>query len=354
MEISKKENCAIDIMKYVMSVLVIIIHKPVFDNNLVFENYFLQNIIAAVAVPFFFIVSSYFFFSKIDNKYKKSNKNYLFNYEKRLFIIYFLWTIIYAPCIFVKYNSGQYNLLSFKILIGQVLLTIKNFFLSRSFVHFWYLTTLMLSVAIIYFLYLKLNYKQIMIICFALFACSRLMLYLNVKGNVIGQAYSSFLPDVLRNSLEKGLINIAFGLFLSKSDIKIKRSSGFCIGIIVYMFMVVLGILNYNKDSEVLNAAFYVLVALSALSIVILCLKTDIKKKKIYVYLRKSSALIYFSHLLMMSNVYDFIAEKSGITMISESNLFMFISTFVFANIVAALIIHLSKNEKFRFLKYLY
>ena len=98
MEALKKDNRqynAIDIMKFIMSFLVVMIHKPIFSPEHPFAKYISEEVIAALAVPFFFIVSSFLCFKKM-NGTKEDNKKFI-SFENRLLILYIIWTIIYIP-----------------------------------------------------------------------------------------------------------------------------------------------------------------------------------------------------------------------------------------------------------------
>lgn len=70
--VSKQYN-AVDIAKLIMALLVVVIHKPLFSSDQVFANYFLGKIIAAVAVPFFFIASSFFSLESLTGQRKITN-----------------------------------------------------------------------------------------------------------------------------------------------------------------------------------------------------------------------------------------------------------------------------------------
>ena len=74
---------AIDIAKFIMAIMVVIIHRPLFNDNMVFTNFIIGQVICSIAVPFFFIVSSYFLFSKL-NKSTEFSKTIVFEYEKRI------------------------------------------------------------------------------------------------------------------------------------------------------------------------------------------------------------------------------------------------------------------------------
>ena len=83
--ISKKQYPALDITKIVMAILVIIIHRNVFPDKFDFANFMLTDIFCQIAVPFFFITSSFLFFRSV-NPHEKSAKLSLWKTEKRLII----------------------------------------------------------------------------------------------------------------------------------------------------------------------------------------------------------------------------------------------------------------------------
>lgn len=317
MNISKNENCAVDIMKYFMSILVIIIHKPILNTDLEFQNYLIGNVLCSIAVPFFFIASSYFFFSKLERN--KSDSGRLLKFEKRLFIMYAIWTVIYIPCILVKYNTGHYNELTLKLFVGQLITIVKNFFLNASFVHFWYLNTLMLSVAIIYLMYKKLGPKAVFAICVSVTIALRLLTYMSSMGISIGQIYTSYVPSLFRNTLEKGLLSVSIGLLLCKADFSQNRIQKIFILSLSFISMTACGVFIYK-----------------------------------YVYMRKASTLIYLSQLLLMSETFRYLSDLTGIKALSTSKPLIFFITFLFAHLVSFIIIELSKKEKLKFLKYLY
>ena len=94
----KNEN-AIDLMKFIMSLLIVAIHVPILTGNLNFYDSLISNGIARVGVPFYFITGSYFLFRKIESDnarhtYKK--------YFLKLFRIYCIWSFIYLlPILFI-------------------------------------------------------------------------------------------------------------------------------------------------------------------------------------------------------------------------------------------------------------
>ena len=76
----KRQYPAIDIAKFIM---VVIIHRPLFNDNMVFTNFIIGKVICSIAVPFFFIVSSYFLFSKL-NKSTEYSKKIVLNMKRAI------------------------------------------------------------------------------------------------------------------------------------------------------------------------------------------------------------------------------------------------------------------------------
>ena len=69
-KVDRTEYGAVDIMRLLCAYMVCILHIPLFVNRGgVFEtvNFFFSGYICRLAVPFFFITSSYFFFLKCIN-----------------------------------------------------------------------------------------------------------------------------------------------------------------------------------------------------------------------------------------------------------------------------------------------
>lgn len=348
----KKENGAVDIAKIIMALLVVVIHKPIFNSD--FLNYISGSVICSVAVPFFFAASSYFFFNKID-KGNDDNKS-LLSFEKRLFKLYLIWTLIYLPCLFVKYNTGHYEDLSIKIFLGQMILTVKNFFLSTSFVHLWYVNALMLSVAVIYLLYRKLNYKVVFIICILIALLARIILVFCSEKSLLGTLYG-YIPTVLKNSFERGILCSSCGFFLNKSS-KCKSRNEIKYGVVMtiasLLALIAVGVLNFISDNDALEFLLPFLAFANAAALLSVCLRVELKPSKVYVALRKYSTLIYFSHLIMMSDLFRFISFKTGITAFTDNRPLIYFITVGFAVLISTLVIWLSEKEKFKFLRNLY
>ena len=152
--IMKSNYNGIDLMKIICSILVVMVHIPPFsssNDHIIFKyiNYFFSNCIGRIAVPLFFITSSYFLFKKIkDNLDSKILRKFIC----RIGSLYLIWTAIYMPLIIKGKILKESN-----IGIG-IIKFFRDFIFNGSYIHLWYLPSLIVSIIILYIL-LKNNVK---------------------------------------------------------------------------------------------------------------------------------------------------------------------------------------------------
>ncbi|WP_289765012.1 acyltransferase family protein, partial [Faecalibaculum rodentium] len=145
---TKRQYGAIDIARYVSALLVVAIHVyPFVDMSPVFNQYFIA-IVCRLAVPFFFVVSGYFFFRKIRRSETEENREKLKDYLWRIGKIYLIWTVIYLPYTIWNYASAGFSWQS-------IFSWVRDFFLNGSYYHLWFLPAMMLGMVIVWFLYEK-------------------------------------------------------------------------------------------------------------------------------------------------------------------------------------------------------
>ena len=104
---------AIDIFRIVCSLLVVAIHCSIFIEQYSELYFIINNIIARIAVPFFFMTTGYFFYKK----YSK-NSNILKITILKLLQIYILWSIIYLAI--ELYSKAKTNSINIGYLIGMI------------------------------------------------------------------------------------------------------------------------------------------------------------------------------------------------------------------------------------------
>ena len=353
MEALKKDNRqynAIDVMKFIMAFLVVMIHKPIFSPEHPFAKYISEEVIAALAVPFFFIVSSFLCFKKMDGTKEDKKKFILF--EKRLLILYIFWTIIYIPSCLIKYYGLRLEGMTFKLFVSALIEIAKKFFLSSPFVHLWYVNTLMLSVAVLFLLRKIFSDKAVLTIAFVAFLISNLFPYLYPAVPSL-EAFAEACPSVLFNVFGKGLLCTAAGMFLSDKDLKSDRVK-ISLAPIALVVLILFSVFSYEYRNTAVDTIRYFLVILCSVAVFIMCRDLRLKDSKIYKTLRNYSSLIYFTHMLMISEVLKFISDVTGVPAFYYNRPLIYLTTILFSVIVSTVIILLSKKRGFKWLNNLY
>lgn len=92
-----RQHDLVDLTKFLLSILVVAIHMGV---PILAE-------LGRIAVPYFFIISGYFFFGKYNlSSDLKSHQRLFYKYSKRIIHLFSSWLIIYLPLVFLGiYNS---------------------------------------------------------------------------------------------------------------------------------------------------------------------------------------------------------------------------------------------------------
>lgn len=351
--LTKKQYPAIDIMKFVMAILVINIHKPIVSYDVLYVNLILRTAIGSSAVPFFFICSAFFLFKKFTDDVQK-NKAFFLSFLKRMFILYTLWTVIYLPCMFVKSFTGHYDEITLKLLIGQCASWIKNFFLSQSFIHFWYMNTLILSAVFVFLLLKKLSPKAVLVISLAVYVTSNALYSLNIYDASIRIAdiYAS-LPIVLKNTLSIGFLCVSLGAYFAMNKPKLSFKISTIFSVLMIFISIVQNII-LEPYSDVALPLTRLTCIIAAYFIFSMCATSNLANRPIFSKLRSYSSLMYFSHLLLMSEGLSYLAKITGIDAFATSYpLAFFLSVILFLGF-AMLITELQKKKHFHWLKYLY
>ena len=342
----KKSFPAIDVAKLIMAILVVMIHKPLFRQD--FPNYLMSSVIAGAAVPFFFAVSGFLLFRKLNREAARPVSDWL-HYEKRLLQLYALYTIIYLPCIFVKNHTGHYNEITLGSIAGESFLLVKNFFLSASFVHLWYMSSLILGIAILFgFTRIFKNKWAVLLLGAAAYAGTALADALPQLGPVIHA-----VPPVVYYTLKTGLPCLCLGYFAAQTqNIVRKREKAVCPA--AWVVLLVCGIWAYGSDSPIWEIMRAMTTFLCTWATLRFCIGADLKPHPAYGVMRRYSTLIYFLHLLLMDEGWAFLCRHVGIRDPFAHPFLYFSVTLFLAVAEATIIILLQKRKRFDFLKVLF
>ena len=307
---SKREYPAIDIAKYIGALLVVAIHTfPFADISESFNLFFIATI-CRLAVPMFFVCSSFFLFQKIDRTpgHEGQNRQALMHTLKRLGILYLIWTVIYLPYTIWNYASVGF---SFSALLGWI----RDFFLNGSYYHLWFLPALMLGLAIVYWLYTRKGMRDTLMICLALYLFGWLV-------NCFGPMWEGLpVVSVIYGFILKLLGTVRDGIFfapifvligLGASKLRRMRLQASATSFAISFVCLILEVTLYAWMGVLTDKSCMYLTLVPAMYFLMqMLIGYRLPSKPVYKTMRKEATGIYVSHilfarilLLLMPNVH--------------------------------------------------
>ncbi len=289
---SIKNIPSLDIAKFLMAIMVVAIHtEPLIEfsniNNIYI--YKLSKIFEATAVPFFSITSAYLLYSK----YRKNNndisviKEYLIKMTK----LYIIWSLIYLPFAIYEYSTGS------KSLIANTIIYIRNFITTGQHYYSWPLWYLLSSIYSIFLSYIIIKRKQLknttqklLLIGILFFLLGELVDYLitnisSFQGNSALYHITLIIKYTFVNGkLLKNFIYFPIGMILTNFNIQPKK------------ILLILSVTIFVFFSYYTNFSFLIVIISTLIFLIII--NTKLKTRIMYKYLRRSSIIIYFTHMI--------------------------------------------------------
>lgn len=331
----RKEIDILDVAKFIMAIMVVGIHT--------LGRYGIYPLFR-IAVPLFFMISSYLFFS---NTEKRGNLKYLKKFCIRNIKLYCFWFIVLMP-IFLP--MGGY--LTGNLLFNAFKLIVKLFF-GSTFAASWYISALVIGMCFVFVCDKeKMNYRIVFGVTFAIYViCCLNSNYRNLMAdNSIIVMINRIYPGTIYNGFLVGLFWIFLGyIFACKGKISDRKRSK--IGLII-SFVLLMGeyfiVTKYHLTVD--NDCYFMLVPVcyfvfdNLISCEWKCKSIDVK------VLRKYSTIIYCVHASLVGLVEHY--WISGDNFI-ECTL-KFILVLVMSLIVANMIRILEKKKTFKWLRNAY
>lgn len=327
----------IDLSKFIFSFFIVLIHCEAYA--------ILDEKICRLAVPCFFIFSGFFLYKGVAKP--DGGIQYLNSYLGKLVRLYLLYTIIYLPLTIYGALPTIYQY-GFEGFVKKIVAFFRNVcFVGENYMSWplWYLLALIVAIFMIKcFLKRKI---QLLYIFFISLTLTLIGLYVDYLNN--SEGLPSFVEFVLkiynsvfvttRNGIFVGLFYVTVGMIISKYELFITTNKLlililFVISLSGYYFNLILG----------LNIFASVLVC-----VLLMCngLFKEMNNNLAKTF-RKMSTVVYFFHMyfiFIFSNLFYNIPREKGIMIALIS--------FVSAALLGLLIIKLSQQKKFSFLKYL-
>lgn len=209
----KRRNGTIDIFRLVFSALIVMIH---YSGN--FKIYSISNnTIGRLGVPFFFMVTGFFYFSKQRRMHQLKWLD-TWKYLREILLLWIIWTIVYV----YKIGNLQKNPIILKFSIVRSL-----FGLHFEAGMLWYLIAAFEGLIIVQFIKVKFGEKYLNILfCFSLIAC----LLGSGYGNILGywpKFQNIYLFWAPQNSVLSAIIWYTVSLKMVEKKSKLKTIGKF-------------------------------------------------------------------------------------------------------------------------------
>lgn len=131
----KKSYDSFDLFKFIVSFVVMIVHT----NPLGESRFHWLHPWVRIAIPVYFMISAFLFFSKYDSLPEEKKNGYLVKFIKRDLTLYLFWFIVFLPFTIVYRDYFHKGIVYF---IGSILL-------GSSFPASWYLMALVIAIVIV-------------------------------------------------------------------------------------------------------------------------------------------------------------------------------------------------------------
>lgn len=323
---------AIDLGKYICAMLVVAIHTfPFVDISPSFNLFFISTI-CRLAVPFFFVCSSFFLFRKINRQPEKKEESLasLKAWFKRIGILYLVWTVIYLPYTIWNYAEAGFSFIS---LLGWI----RDFFLNGSYYHLWFLPALMLGMAIVWYLYEKKGIPYALQISLILYLVGYLI---NIYGpfweTVPGVSIVyGFIIKVLGTARD-GFFFAPIFIVIGAAAAKLRRPNmkACALGFAISFVCMILEVTLYSALGVLTDkSCMFIMLIPSLYFLINMLLQIRIPKKPYYRTMRQEATLIYVSHILF---------ARLLLLMLPNVHLVVYLGTLACSQILASVLIRLS------------
>lgn len=327
---NKKLIPGLDVMKFIMSFLIVDIHAK---GNLIAPLFIQQYIIHPVerlAVPVFFIISTFLFFSKA--RKNKNQRQVLSHFLKRLILLYLFWIIIWLPIILEQKQYQEFGLYG-------ILLFIRDFFFGHTFDASWFLGALIVGVPIVYGLSKTLKEWMVAIIPIMTYFYLQFHYHLPYLWQEPYNWYCTFQDPHF--AFPEALLWITIGFYLSNYKIKDRivkiNNKELWLAFLICLALNTLSIIGF------LSMIFNIICA----TLLFMCAYTwKLPESTIYKRLRAYSVLFYVIHD-------SFIKIPKKLFGIEEGPL-LYIITILFCFTVSEFILRVKNVKGFHWLKYTY
>ena len=328
-----------DISKFILAILVVIIHTKPFSQSI---NTIISDGVCRLAVPLFFIISSYLLFLK--GIKKETIKKYCMRIAK----LYIFWFVIQIPIvIYERFYLSEYGFLETSLRF------LRSIFFTSTFSGSWYLTSSIFCSILLYYLY-KLKFFKFST---KLFIVSIIAYLFCVFTSSYGNVFVKFFPDFYEKwvdlffkpstSIIAGIPYFSIGYYYAQNKNALNRINYIFFLVVSVLFLFEIIFVESHNFAITTDSYFFLLPTSACIFKIMYNKKITIRNN---IFFRNSSTIIFFAHFIII-----FILNViSKICSINMSNLILFLLVLSISLVTSIGLINLSKDEKFRFLKHLF
>lgn len=280
MEKQKKIYYGIDYCKLICAILIVFMHSFRGESEYVTWG---RDVLTTISVPYFFIVSGFFFAKGIggDNSLMYTKK-----YFKRIFVLYTAWSILTIPvsllCIDMHYPESS--------VLFRLTYLIRMYFLSGSCGIYWYILALLVNCWILYYTYTgKIPLWIVWIIAIAFFVIG--VLYESGHyGELLFFESIHIIFGSSRNFIHTGLIYMLIGYTFAfhQKMINIKVS--------ILLFLILL----FVRSWECKHSDFQFVQMLLAVALFMISAQVNVGNSNTSLLSRKYSMALYLEHFPLL------------------------------------------------------
>ncbi len=347
---AKKQYYGLDIAKAVMAVLIIGVHRSPFSGA--FANLIFKETFGRLAVAVFFAAAGFIFFGKTLRE-KHGGFKRLLRYLSRLALLYGAWSLLYLPAALYRFDTAANG-------VGRFFLSyVKRCALDAPMIHLWYIPALAVAVSTVFLLLKKLPPGAVFAAGAALYVCYTALEEFSVlteKIPLAGQLalwLAAFPVRWLINGIFVGFAFVSAGAFAASKEWKAgmgARGAAALLSVCALLAEVFI----VNRSGLASKPEHYLLFVPACLAVLLLASKADLKERRVYLKLREISVLLYFSHLLVITEWYDLLFSGTRLAGAARTGAFFFAFTLAYSLLFSAAALLLEKSKPLRFLKYLH
>ena len=311
-----------------MALMVVDIHSGTADYWKVEWISQFNRILVGIAVPIFFVLSSYFVFKKTR---KEKTWKPIVNFEKRINSLYVYWILVLSPVILAIWHKEYLK----EDISTTFLLFIKNYFFAYQFGASWFLGALIVGVPIIMLL------KKVFTERFLWFVPLIVYLYLNIadESHFIFSWYTENIRTPIL-SFPNGLLWLCLGFYMTNDKIIHKLlgipTSIYYIMVVVYFFA---GIIH--KEST------FILIVPTVVSVIMIFYKSSWNLSvETCMFLRNCSIIIFCMHFSLICTI-------CRLPLMGCKPLLFLVSAAISFS-CSAVLVKLSEQKKYNWLKKFY